>query len=285
MSTTADRIGMSTISFRFRPLPEALGLIASLGVVDIDLGAIPAVTDHVPVPFDGSVEAVVDLVAEHGLSVGSVNSDIGDLNDPGRRTGDLLATAEPLLRLAAGTGGALVVPCGAARYEPFMDVGSDLDLIATRLHALAARAEAHGVRLLVEVLHHRRFVHTVERADRVLDSIGPDVFGLVYDVSHVVASDEDEVAWARAVAPRVERVHLRDAVPGDLNRGIGRGRVDFAGTLGALEQAGYSGGYVLELETHDVAEEDRPADAARSRALVLDLLTANDDLSPTRSTT
>ena len=36
-------------------------------------------------------------------------------------------------------------------------------------------------------------------------------------------------------------------------------------TLGAfLEAGGYSGAYVLELETHDVEEDEREADAARS---------------------
>ncbi|MFP5347099.1 MAG: sugar phosphate isomerase/epimerase, partial [Actinomycetes bacterium] len=73
-------------------------------------------------------------------------------------------------------------------------------------------------------------------------------------------------------ADRVERVHLRDAVPGNLNVGIGRGNVDFAGVIGVLEKRGFSGTYVLELETHDVEEADREADARRSLELVIGVL-------------
>ena len=129
-----------------------------------------------------------------------------------------------------------------------------------------------NVRLLVEVLHHRRYVHSVERAEKVLGLLGPEVFGLLFDVSHIVASSDDPVAWAQQRADRVERVHLRDAVPGDLNLGIGRGETDFAGTIAALEAGGFSGTYILELETHDVAEQDREADALRSREEIAAIL-------------
>jgi sugar phosphate isomerase/epimerase len=102
--------------------------------------------------------------------------------------------------------------------------------------------------------------------------VDPSVFGLVLDTAHLGASEEDVVAWAAAHADRVERVHLRDAVPGDLNVGIGRGTVDFAGVIRALESRGFTGSYILELETHDVEEADREADARRSRQLVTALL-------------
>lgn len=271
-STLEARVGLSTITFRSRPLDEALRLIAGTGAYEVDLGAIPAVTDHVPVPFDGVPDEYVTLLARYGLVSGAVNSDIGDLNDPELTASRLETVATPLVRLAAATGGALVVPCGRADRTPFVDEAGDLAAIAGNLRRLAAVCRTHDVRLLVEVLHHRRYVHTVERAEKLLDAVGPEVFGLLFDVSHVVASAEDPVAWLGRCAQRVERVHLRDAVPGDLNVGIGRGEVDFAGVLAALEDAGYSGRYILELETHDVAEHERAADALRSRNQIVDLL-------------
>ena len=63
-----------------------------------------------------------------------------------------------------------------------------------------------------------------------------------------------------------------DAVPGDLNLGIGRGSVDFARVVSVLERRGYSGSYILELETHDVAEAEREADARRSFDLIAGLV-------------
>ena len=273
-AATRDRVGISTISFRFRPLDEALTIIERLGAVEVDLGAIPDVTDHVPVPFTGDPAAYVRALAAHGLRSGAVNSDVGHLNDPSLTRQALAGTVRPLVALAAATGGALIVPCGRNSYDAYVDEGTDLATIAENLRFIAELCAEQGVRLLVEVLHHRRYVHSVARAEKVLDLLGPEVFGLLFDVSHIVASSDDPVAWARRRADRVERVHLRDAVPGNLNLGIGRGQVDFPATIAALEAGGFTGTYVLELETHDVEEEDREADAQHSREEIVAILEA-----------
>src|SRR6476469_7758877 len=270
--STRDRVGISTITFRFRPLEEALTIIERLGAVEVDLGAIPDVTDHVPVPFTGDPAAYVADLEAHGLLAGAVNADIGHLNDPDLPREVLAETVRPLVALAAATGGALIVPCGRNSYEEYVDEETALATIAETLRFVSGLCAEAGVRLLVEVLHHRRYVHSVERAEKVLELLGPDVFGLLFDVSHIVASSDDPVAWARQRADRGERVHLRDAVPGNLNLGIGRGETDFAGTIGALEAGGFTGTYILELETHDVEEQDREADARRSREEILAIL-------------
>lgn len=270
--SVAERVGISTITFRFRPLAEALDLISGLGASEVDLGAIPAVTDHVPVPFAGDPQDYVTALVGRGLISGAVNADIGDLNDPALSAAQLAETVVPLADLAAATGGALIVPCGASSWDPYVDEETDLARVADNLRLVSRLCADRGVRLLVEVLHHRRYVHSVERAEKVLQACGPEVFGLLFDVSHIVASGDDPVAWATARADRVERVHLRDAVPGDLNVGIGRGDADFAGIIAALERGGFTGSYILELETHDVEEDQREADARRSRADIVELL-------------
>ena len=270
----AERVGVSTITFRHRGLVEALDLIASLGAVETELGAIPDVVDHVPVPFDGDIRYYLDELSRHGLRSGAVNADIGDINDPEYDREALRARAVPLIELAAATGGALIVNCGRQDWADFVDEDTDLANIAGNLTFLAGLCADRGVRLLVEVLHHRRWIHTVERANRLLEMVDPAVFGLLFDVAHLGASQEDTVAWAAEQAGRIERVHLRDAVPGNLNVGIGRGQVDFAETIAMLENSGFTGSYILELETHDVDEQDRPADARRSRDLVIDWLEA-----------
>ena len=274
--STRDRVGISTITFRFRPLEEALTIIERLGAVEVDLGAIPDVTDHVPVPFTGDPAVYVADLEAHGLRAGAVNADIGHLNDPDLSREALAETVRPLVALAAATGGALIVPCGRNSYDSYVDEETDLATIAGNLRFVSELCSEAGVRLLVEVLHHRRYVHSVERAEKVLSLLDTDVFGLLFDVSHVVASSDDPVAWAQQRADRVERVHLRDAVPGNLNLGIGRGETDFAGTIAALEAGGFTGTYILELETHDVDEQDREADALRSREEIVAIL---DDVS------
>ncbi|GAB3288149.1 hypothetical protein GCM10027563_23590 [Parasphingorhabdus pacifica] len=63
-------------------------------------------------------------------------------------------------------------------------------------------------------------------------------------------------------------------MPGDINLSIGHGRVDFAGVVHELSDQGYAGHYVLELETHDVDEENRDRAAGRARDVISALLPA-----------
>lgn len=272
MTAPADRVGISTISFRHRPLAEALRLIAAAGAREIDLGAIPAVTAHVPVPFHGRCAEYARAIGAAGLRTGAVNADPGDLNDPDLSAEALSAVVTPLAELAAALGAALIVPAGRADHTPFLDHEADLERIAENLRLISRLCADRGVRLLVEVLHHRRYVHTVAEADALLARCPPAQFGVLFDVSHVVASAEDPLAWARRLGPRIERVHLRDAVPGNLNLSLGAGDVDLPALVATLEDQGFTGTYVLELETHDVAEEDREQDVARSHAEVSRLL-------------
>jgi sugar phosphate isomerase/epimerase len=274
MTEQSARVGISTISFRHRPLAEALELIAATGATEIDLGAIPDVTDHVPVPFTGDAAEYARAISAAGLRAGAVNADPGDLNDPALDAAALTGIVQPLVELAAALDAALIVPAGRASYEPFVDHEADLAQIAASLGVISGLCAARGGRLLVEVLHHRRYVHTVDDADALLAQCPADQLGVLYDVSHVVASDEDPLAWARSLGDRIERVHLRDAVPGNLNLALGAGVVDFDALVRQLEAQGFTGTYILELETHDVAEEDREQDVRRSHAEIVQLLAA-----------
>ena len=172
-----------------------------------------------PVPFTGDPADYVAALNAHGLRSGAVIDHVGHLNDPALTRQALAGTVRPLVALAAATGGALIVPCGRNAYDAYVDEETDLATMAANLTFIAGLCAEQGVRLLVEVLHHRRYVHSVERAEKLLDLLGPEVFGLLFDVSHIVASSDDPIAWAQRRGDRVERVHLRDAVPGTSTSG------------------------------------------------------------------
>ncbi|GAA3362097.1 sugar phosphate isomerase/epimerase [Saccharopolyspora gregorii] len=265
-------LGCSTISFRRLPVGEALATIRELGFDGIDLGGLPGVCDHIPTPLTGPVDDLVELVRGSGLRTWAINVDPGPLNDPRLDERDLLTAGRGLVELAAELDAAVIVPCGAQQREPFADERTDLDRIARGLRSLGDLAAEHGVRLLVEGLHHFRFCHTADRGAALLERVPAESAGFVFDVSHVVAGGFDEVAFAGDFAERIEHVHLRDAEPGDINLSIGRGRADFAGVVRALRKAGYGGRYVLELETHDVREQERPAAAAAAKDAITALL-------------
>ncbi|MER6990915.1 sugar phosphate isomerase/epimerase [Saccharopolyspora hirsuta] len=274
MTGQIAEIGCSTISFRHRALPEALRAISGLGMPGIDLGGLPGVCDHIPHPLDGRADDVVRELDQHDLRTWAINVDPGAMNDPALDDAALEAAGGELIALAARLDAAIIVPCGAQSREPFVDEVADLDRLARGLRKLGDLAAARGVRLLVEGLHHFRFCHDRARAEALLERVPAESAGFVFDVSHIVAGEIDEVAFVHDFADRIEHVHLRDAVPSNINLSLGRGRADFAGVIAALREHGYAGRYVLELETHDVAEADREAVAAQAVDLIAPHLAA-----------
>ncbi|MBJ8344311.1 sugar phosphate isomerase/epimerase [Antrihabitans sp. YC2-6] len=270
------RLGCSTISFRHQPLGEALRTISSLGFAEIDLGALPGVCDHVPYVLDrAAVAAVAITVARSGLAARSINGDIGDLNveldAQGRRArGEHLAM---LLELAEAIGAqALVLPCGAIDHTPIQSLDADLDRIANELSTAAERANERGIQLWAETLHLHRLCCNIERATALSERLTASRVGVVMDFSHIVASGADPVAFVERFANRIEHVHLRDAVPGNINLSIGKGDADFAAGIDALTRHGYRGHFSLELETRDVTHEGRPAATREAGQLVSALI-------------
>lgn len=270
-----SRLGCSTISFRHQQLPEALETIAGLGFGEIDLGALPGVCDHVPYVLDeAAVAQVAADVAASGLRVRSINGDIGDLNevltleDERARVRHL----DMLVALAAATGArAVVLPCGALSREPLRSLDEDLDRVADELVAAAHVAAAGRVELWTESLHFFRLCCDIDRAQALTGRFGPEV-GIVMDFSHIVASGADPVDFVERFGPRIAHVHIRDAVPGNINLSVGNGAVDFGRGLKALADAGYHGHFALELETRDVTHDERPAAALRAGHVISELI-------------
>jgi sugar phosphate isomerase/epimerase len=271
-----SRLGCSSISFRHQELAPALRTMKDLGFEEIDLGALPGVCDHVPYSLDA--EAVTTVAAEvsaSGLRVRSVNGDIGDLNAvldadaQSARTRHL----DALLALAADAGArALVLPCGALDHTPVRSLEEDLDTIAGQLVNASERAAGFGVELWTESLHFLRFCWNLERAGLLADRLAGSGVGIVMDFSHITAAGEDVHAYLDRHQGRISHVHLRDAVPGNINLSIGNGAADFAGGLKRLAAEGYAGHFSLELETRDVTHGERPAAAAKAASFITDLI-------------
>jgi sugar phosphate isomerase/epimerase len=271
-----SRLGCSSISFRHQDLGNALRTMKGLGFEEIDLGALPGVCDHVPYELDeAAVAAVSAEVNASGLRVRSVNGDIGHLNsvlDAGGRAARQ-RHLDALLTLAANTGAkALVLPCGALDHTPVRSVEDDLDLIAAQLIGAGQRAAEFGVELWTESLHFLRFCWNLERAGLLADRLAGSGVGIVMDFSHIVAAGGDIREYLDRHRGRISHVHLRDAVPGNINLSIGNGNADFAGGLKRLAADGYTGHFSLELETRDVTNDERPAAAAKAASFITDLI-------------
>ncbi|MGP5682992.1 sugar phosphate isomerase/epimerase family protein [Brachybacterium alimentarium] len=271
-----QRVICSTISFRRLPLDAALGQIGDLGFSGIDLGALPGVCDHVP--YELTAEAVAEVgstVRGSALAVRSINADIGELNQPldaeGRAARD--HHLEQLLDLAVQIDApSVVLPCGSQGHAPIRDLAADIRLVADELRHAAAIAEARDVEIWVEAQHSGRLCFDLDRAGHLIAALQGSGVRSVLDLSHVVASGDDPLAWIEHHASEIAHVHIRDARRGDIHLTPGNGEVDFAAAIAALTASGYGGDFSLELETADVSDAERPAAAARAGRLVSALL-------------
>jgi sugar phosphate isomerase/epimerase len=270
------RLGCSTISFRKLALPEALGQIAGLGFGETDLGSLPGVCQHVPTPLPAElVDLLAGQVRDSGVAVRLINADVGDLDDPDLDEPELRRRLATLVELARAVGtSTIMLPCGRQGTTPRTELSRDVAAVARSLATAAGIVGEAGLGLLVEAPHSRRLCADLDRSEKLYEALGDAPVGAVLDFSHVVASGDGELDAVRRFGDRIGHVHLRDAVRGDINRSIGRGEVDFPAAIAALGAAGYRGHYSLELETHDLDDADRPAEAGRAGRYITSLLNA-----------
>ena len=272
--TIDSRLGCSTISFRRWPLRGALAEIKAQGFGETDLGSLPGVCDHVPIPLPADcVDELAEQILDSGVAVRLINADVADMDDPDLDAAEVQRRLRTLVDLARAVGtSTIMLPCGRQGTEPRTELSGDIATVARNLTAAAEFVNAAGLDLLVEAPHSRRLCATLERSEMLYESLGDSSVGAVLDFSHVVASGDDEVDAVRRIDGRIRHVHLRDAVLGDINLSIGRGKVNFPAAIEALITSGYEGHYSLELETHDISDAERSVEAGRAGRYITSLL-------------
>jgi sugar phosphate isomerase/epimerase len=268
------RLGCSTISFRHWSLSGALTEIKGQGFGETDLGSLPGVCDHVPIPLPADrVDELAEQILDGGVTVRLINADVADMDDPDLDAAEIQRRLSTLAELAQAVGtSTIMLPCGRQGTEPRTELSRDIATTARTLTAAAEYLNDAGLNLLVEAPHSRRLCANVERSEMLYDALGESPVGAVLDFSHVVASGDDEVDAVRRFDGRIGHVHLRDAVLGDINLSIGRGKVNFPAAVDVLTTSGYQGHYSLELETHDIEDAERPAEAGRAGRYITSLL-------------
>jgi L-ribulose-5-phosphate 3-epimerase len=123
-----------------------------------------------------------------------------------------------------------------------------------------AQLRRHGLRLGVEN-------HPERSMEEVTATIGDGEDGLIgatVDTGWFATHGVDPVAAIRHLGTRVVHVHLKDVAqvgPPHQTTAYGRGVVDLAGCIRALDEIGYSGGISVEHvpDDHDPREEIRDA--------------------------
>jgi inosose dehydratase len=158
----------------------------------------------------------------------------------------------------------LAAATGQAGYDrrPELDDAAWATLLAN-LDRLASAAAARGLTATLHP-HVGTMVESGEETDRVLAG---STIGLCLDTGHLLIGGGDPVRVARENPQRIAHTHLKDvrldlaravqsgeksyteAVAAGMYVPLGQGDVDIAAIVGALEDGGYAGWYVLEQDT------------------------------------
>ncbi|WP_063763698.1 TIM barrel protein [Actinoplanes subtropicus] len=171
-------------------------------------------------------------------------------------------TFDVLERIGAGT----VVVCSSTSA----DAVDDDDLAAEQLHALAARAEARGLRIAYEALAWGRFVNTYAHAWRIVRRAAHPALGLCLDSFHVLSRGDDPAGIRVIPGSKIFHLQLADSPRPTMDVAErsrhhrllpGLGSFDVAGFLGRVLSTGYDGPLSLEA-SNDVYRQSDPRHAA-----------------------
>jgi inosose dehydratase len=107
--------------------------------------------------------------------------------------------------------------------------------------------------------------------DRILAATDPARVKLLLDVAHYQQGGGDPAAAIRKYHDRLGFLHFNDVEPANNAQGyrfveLGRGRVDFTAVFNALDEIGYNGWAVVELDSSTDFGRSAKESAAISKA-------------------
>ncbi len=125
-------------------------------------------------------------------------------------------------------------------------------------------AERIGVPILIEPepeLLIERFEQYLEFAGRI-DS---PMIGLNFDIGHAYCVGEDPQDWVARMAEHTRHYHFEDIAATRIHQHLvpGRGAIDFAATLAAIQTTGYTGWLTIELYPY-IDDPDAAAKEAKN---------------------
>lgn len=204
-----------------------------------------------PVPADVEVDEFVAAVRDAGVSLVGLNFFAGDLAGPDCGVvslPDRVVEFRDNVDVVVGIGQQLGVGAFNALYGNRVETASaeEQDELAVENLLLAAEAVAGiGATVLVEPVSGPKPYPLRTAADvvAVLDRVGADNVGLLFDLFHLANNGDDVDAALTAYAERIAHVQIADH-PGRSEPGSGS--LDLERLLGQIERSGYHGYVALE---------------------------------------
>ena len=167
----------------------------------------------------------------------------------GKDEADALAHAQAIARCAAfaeALGGDHITSTGASRRD---EPGALARVILCTREVLKTVPAHSPVKLALEP-HYGNVLEQPEDFEAVLTACPDPRLGLCVDTGHFHSAGVDIPTFIHRFAARIVNVHLKDHL-GHTSVGIGRGEIDLAAVISALQEIGYAGGLTIELEVED----------------------------------
>ena len=239
-------------------LDRNLAKIAGWGYDGVEL----AIRD--PQAVDG--EALAARVAAHGLVVPAIGTGQawGEEHlsysdpDPAVRQAAIERT-KAHVPLAHRLNATIIIGLLRGLVRPGVSQAQAMDWMAAALAECCAAAAGSGVRIALEPInrYETTLVNTVAQGLALIDRVGADNLGLLFDTFHANIEEPSLEESLAAAGSRLFHVHVADS-----NRWYpGAGHLDFAAILGVLPRIGYSGFVSGEFMPHP------DADTAAQRAI------------------
>jgi sugar phosphate isomerase/epimerase len=240
------------------PFAQSIPHAAELGFDAIEL--------HIADPAEVDAEAILEGCRGAGIRVSSIGTGLAFLRDgvtlvhpdePTRATA--LQRLEHFIDLAARLD--CVVIIGLIKGQ-VRDVGERtlyLQRLTEALRHLTARAEGAGVTLVLEAVNRYEsdIFNTLAETAAFIEGFGSDRLKLHVDTFHMNVEEDRIAANIAAAGSRIGHVHVADSN----RRAPGTAHYDFAATISALKDAGYTG--VLSVECLGLPDPDTAARQAQ----------------------
>jgi sugar phosphate isomerase/epimerase len=285
------KIAFSTNAYLNYSFAEAVRRLAAIGYGGVE---IMADVPHAWPAFllEEQKQAIRASLAEHRLAIANINAFMMHAINDARQRYWHPSWIEPdrhyrqiridhtrrALTLARELGAPCITTEPGGPVGPGESWAAALRLFVEGLKPVAEHAEKESVLLLVEP-EPGLLIETADQFLELMKHLDSPAVGLNFDIGHFYCVGEEPAPAVRRLASHIRHIHLEDIAATRVHQHLipGEGVIDFAATLQAIQEIGYTGWITIELYPY-IEDPDEAARTAWQRIHAI-----LDSLSPPQS--
>lgn len=209
--------------------------------------------------YYGKEDKLQDIISQRNLELVTLYGG-GQFLDPATYDEEIDRNTKGI-ELLAKMGASVFITAGGTK-KPEGNTAEDYKTLLNALHKIGRRCKDYGLKSFYH-LHWNTMVENREQLTWLMENAHPELVGLTADTAHLARGGCDPVEVFQTYMNRIGYVHLKDIdmgnVENDTTKGdyrslihyfkeLGRGKVNFPGILKIMEEAGYNGWIMVELD-------------------------------------